>query len=174
MQSAFFNIIPYVHSRDYTGRERTGWYGNAEIRSDDSITNYDQEREAPRFELHACRANTPQGSATITDVMARKLARYQDPRRIGSLQMPFEGLEYEPGSTAAITHIEGIGADGWAGAKCASSGTKSNRRPGSCASTSTISPRCSRIMRCCGGGAERGIVAGLGLREEWSCTAIWI
>ena len=115
VQSAFFNIIPYVHSRDYTGRERTGWYGNAEIRSEDSILNYDQEREAPVFELHAGRANTPQGSATIADVMARKLARYQDPRRVGSLQMPFEGLEYEPGSTAAITHIEGIGANGWAG-----------------------------------------------------------
>ena len=25
VQSAFFNIIPYVHSRDYTGREKSGW-----------------------------------------------------------------------------------------------------------------------------------------------------
>jgi hypothetical protein len=115
VQSAFFNIIPYVHSRDYTGREKSGWKGNAEIRSDESITNYDQEREAPKMELHACRANTPQGSATIADVMARKLARFQDPRRIGSLQMPFEGLNYEPGSVVAITHLEGIGAEGWTG-----------------------------------------------------------
>jgi len=115
VQSAFFNIIPYVHSRDYTGREKGGWKGNAEIRSDESITNYDQEREAPKMELHACRANTPQGSATIADVMARKLARFQDPRRIGSLQMPFEGLNYEPGSVVAITHLEGIGAEGWTG-----------------------------------------------------------
>ena len=115
VQSAFFNIIPYVHGRDYTEREPGGWKGSSEIRSEDSITNYDQEREAPKVELHALRANTPQGAATIADVMARKLARYQDPRRLGSLQMPFEGLNYEPGSVVAISHLEGIGADGWNG-----------------------------------------------------------
>jgi hypothetical protein len=113
VQTAFFNILPYVHSRDYTGRERTGWYGNEETRSQTSIDNYDQERESPRFELHCCRANSAQGAATIADVMARKLARYQDPRRVGTLVLPFSGLEREPGSTAAISHVEGIGASGW-------------------------------------------------------------
>ena len=113
--NAFFNILPYVHSRDYTGREKTGWYGNAEARSEDSISNYDQERESPRFELHACRANTAQGAATMADVMARKLARFQDPRRTGTLQMSFEGLNYEPGSTVLITEAEGVGAAGWVG-----------------------------------------------------------
>lgn len=113
--SAFFNILPYVHSRDYTGREKSGWYGNAEARSEDSITNYDQERESPKFELHACRANTPAGAATVADVMARKLARYQDPRRTGTLTMPFEGLNYEPGASVLITSVEGTGAEGWIG-----------------------------------------------------------
>jgi hypothetical protein len=115
VQSAFFNILPYVHSRDYTGREQGGWYGKGEVRSNESIANYDQERESPKFELHALRGNTAQGRATITDVMARKLARFQDPRRIGSLQLPFAGLNFEPGETAAITHLEGVGADGWVG-----------------------------------------------------------
>lgn len=113
--SAFFNILPYVHSRDYTGREHSGWYGNAEARAEDSITNYDQERESPKFELHACRANTPAGAATIADVMARKLARYQDPRRTGVLTMGFEGLSYEPGISVLITSVDGIGPDGWIG-----------------------------------------------------------
>lgn len=113
VQTAFFNILPYVHTRDYTGRLRTGWYGSGEERSQTSIDNYDQERESPRFELHCLRSNTTQGTLTIADVMARKLARYQDPRRTGTLTMPFSGLNYEPGSTAAVTHIEGIGAEGW-------------------------------------------------------------
>lgn len=115
VQNAFFNILPFVHTRDYTGRERGGWYGTSEARSEESIANYDQEREAPRIELHALRANSPAGSATIADVIARKLARYQDPRRTGTLQMPFEGLNYEPGSVVTITHLEGIGAEGWSG-----------------------------------------------------------
>lgn len=113
VQTAFFNILPYVHTRDYTGRERIGWYGKDEARSQTSIDNYDQERESPRFELHCLRSNTTQGAATIADVMARKLARYQDPRRTGTLTLPFSGLNYEPGATAAVTHIEGIGAEGW-------------------------------------------------------------
>ncbi|HJP61258.1 MAG TPA: hypothetical protein VJ865_14720, partial [Gemmatimonadaceae bacterium] len=113
VQTAFFNILPYVHTRDYTNRARIGWYGSDEVRSQTSIDNYDQERESPRFDLHCLRSNTTQGAATITDVMARKLARYQDPRRTGTITLPFSGLNYEPGSTAAITHIEGIGANGW-------------------------------------------------------------
>jgi len=115
VQSGFFNILPFVHSRDYTGRENGGWYGKGEVRADDSIVNYDQEREAPTFELHACRGNTPVGRATVLDVMARKLARYQDPRRTGTLQMPFSGLNFEPGVAAAIHHIEGVGPAGWTG-----------------------------------------------------------
>ena len=47
--------------------------------------------------------------------MARKLARYQDPRRTGTLTMAFEGLNYEPGASVWITSIEGIGPAGWSG-----------------------------------------------------------
>jgi hypothetical protein len=115
VQTAFFNILPYAHTRDYTGRERLGWYGREEVRSQTSIDNYDQERESPRFELQMLRAGTTQGALTIADVMARKLARYEDPRRIGTLTLPFSGLNHEPGGTAAITHVEGIGAAGWNG-----------------------------------------------------------
>lgn len=115
VQSAFFNILPYVHTRDYTGRSRTGWYGLGEERSQTSIDNYDQERESPRFELHFLRSSTAQGAATIAAVMQRKRARYQDPRRAGKLTMPFEGLNYEPGIVVAISAVEGIGANGWEG-----------------------------------------------------------
>lgn len=115
VQTAFFNLLPYVHTRDYTGRTAGGWYGVGEERSQTSIDNYDQERESPRFELHFLRANTTQGAATIVDVMARKRARYKTPRRVGTLTMPFEGLNYEPGSVATIDAIEGIGANGWVG-----------------------------------------------------------
>lgn len=113
--SAFFNILPFVHTRDYTGRTLSGWYVSGDVRSQESIDNYEQERESPRFDLHCLRANSAQGLATIQDVMARKLARYQDPRRVGTLTMGFEGLNYEPGRVVALTTAEGVGASGWAG-----------------------------------------------------------
>ncbi len=115
VQNAFFNILPFAHTRDYTGRTPSGWYGVGEERSQTSIDNYDQERESPRFELHFLRSNTIQGAATIVDVMQRKKARYMDPRRSGTLTMPFEGLTYEPGDVVEITAVEGIGASGWTG-----------------------------------------------------------
>lgn len=115
VQNAFFNILPFVHTRDYTRRTPSGWYGVGEERSQTSIDNYDQERESPRFELQFLRANTTQGAATIVDSMARKKARYMDPQRVGTLTMPFEGLTYEPGRVVAINAVEGIGASGWNG-----------------------------------------------------------
>jgi hypothetical protein len=114
VDSEFFNIHPYVHTKDYTGRARTGWYGSGEKRSQTSIDNYDQEREL-KWELHCCRANTPRGAATIADIMARKRARFQDPLRTATFIVPFSGLNFEPGSVAAVDHVEGIGASGWDG-----------------------------------------------------------
>ena len=112
--SGFFNLHPYVHTRDYTGRESTGWYGRGEERHLDSIENYDQEREAPLAELHCLRSNTTAGAATIADVMKRRKARYAEPRRSGTLEMSFEGLALEPGMLVRMTHTEATGAAGWA------------------------------------------------------------
>lgn len=113
VNAEFFNILPYRHTRDFTGRIPDGWGGIAEFRSDVSIDLYDQERASPFFDLHLLRDYTEQGAATVIDVMARKSGRYRDPRRTITLKLPFSGLNYEPGNIAPITHIEGIGADGW-------------------------------------------------------------
>jgi hypothetical protein len=110
---AFFNIFPFAHSRDLVGRFADGWGVIDETRSDVSIAMYEQERTAPRVELQILRGETAQGAATILDVMARKRGRYQDPRRRVTLALPFSGLSYEPGDVFPITHIEGIGAEGW-------------------------------------------------------------
>jgi hypothetical protein len=108
----FFNILPYAHTRDYSGGE-TAWGVVDQVQDDVSITNYEQERSSPQFDLHFLRE--PQCKDTIADVMARKLVRSRDPRRKVKLAVPFSGLSFEPGGVVPLTHIEGIGADGWEG-----------------------------------------------------------
>ena len=110
---SFYNILPFAHSRDVVGRFADGWNVIDETRSDVSIAMYEQERVAPRTELQILRGETAQGAATIADVMARKRGRFQDPRRRVTLALPFSGLAYEPGDVLPVTHLEGIGAEGW-------------------------------------------------------------
>jgi hypothetical protein len=107
----FFNILPYAHTKDYTGRQSSGWMKTTEVKDDISILNYDQERSAPRYDLYMLRE--PQCSSTILDVMSRKLIRFRDPRRKIRLMVPFSGLSFEPGSTVPLSAAEGIGAEGW-------------------------------------------------------------
>ena len=112
---AFFNILPYKHTRDYAGRVDGGWKGDGDVRSDISIDRYEQERESPTFELHFIRTDSTQGQATFDDVMGRKLARFRDPMRLVRLTVPFSGLSYEVGESHPVTHEEGVGASGWDG-----------------------------------------------------------
>jgi hypothetical protein len=111
----FFNILPFVHTKDYSGRSGSEWRFEGEARSEASIVAYDQERASNRWDLYACRADTIQGALTVTDVMARKRARYQDPRRTVTFSVPLSGMSYEVGDVLPLTHVEGIGADGWEG-----------------------------------------------------------
>ena len=46
--------------------------------------------------------------------MARRLGRYVDPRRLVTLRVPLSGTSVEPGDAIELTHVEGIGATGWA------------------------------------------------------------
>jgi hypothetical protein len=109
----FFNIHPFVHTRDYVGSTETGWGTKDEVRDTASITNYDQEREAPLWELHFGRDETDNGAVTIADVMQRKRARFRHPRRRATLRVPLSGLVRQLGEAVPITHVEGIGAAGW-------------------------------------------------------------
>jgi hypothetical protein len=115
VNTEFFNILPYTHTRDYTGVTESGWHsieaGEVDVRDTSSITNYDQERESPTFELAMLREET--ASAAITAVMSRKLARYRHPLRTASLILPLSGTQIEVGDLFRMSHIEGIGASGW-------------------------------------------------------------
>lgn len=115
----FFNIIPYVHTKDYTGRNQSGWasitQGDVEIRDDGSIANHEQEIPAPTFEFWFLRSTTPQGAATIADVKRRKIARFSTPRRRVKLGVSLSGTSVELGDVIEIDAQEGVGAEGWAG-----------------------------------------------------------
>lgn len=113
VSSDFFNIHPFVHTRDYADQTDTGWWVKDEVRDTASITNYDQEREAPEWQLHFGRNETSAGAATIADVMQRKRARFRHPRRRATLRVPLSGLVRTLGEAVPITHVEGIGAAGW-------------------------------------------------------------
>lgn len=118
VSSEFFNILPYVHTEDYTGITESGWHsvedGERDVRDATSITNYDQERESPQFQLHMLRSNIT-GSTVIDLVMARKLARYRHPLRTAACTVPLSGTGIEVGQLFRFTHTEGIGASGWEG-----------------------------------------------------------
>ncbi len=113
--SEFFNIHPYVHSKDPSGRAPSGWKVTGTVRDVLSISLYDQEVESPKWELHFVRSENAQQAATAEDVLLRKLFRFRDPRRKVTLRVPLSQLQAEPGDVISATHFEGIGANGWAG-----------------------------------------------------------
>jgi hypothetical protein len=120
VSSEFYNVLPYVHTQDYTGITESGWLSNEsgerDVHDDDSIENYEQEREAPTFELAALRGDVPvdsPASQAIAIVMARKLARYRHPLRVAAITVPLSGTSVEVGDIFQLSHIEGIGASGW-------------------------------------------------------------
>lgn len=112
----FFNVQPYRHTQDYTGRTRDGWFLSGESRDAASITNYTQEREAPQIDLRFLRANTAQAIDTILDVVQRRRLRYRHPLRTVTLTVPFlDSADVELGDVLRLDHIEGVSASGWVG-----------------------------------------------------------
>jgi hypothetical protein len=127
----FFNVIPFRHTLDYTGRMQrelnTAWRsemrGDIERRHVSSITNYELEREAPTYEFRFIRGRNrmedspyyDQGTATVEDIMMRIAARYADPQRHVELTGVYNLLPYDCGQVFPISSIEGIGASGWDG-----------------------------------------------------------
>lgn len=125
----FWNIIPFRHTFDYTGRMQqqfnTDWRsemtGDLERRHESSITNYEIERRSAVKEFKFVRgrnrlSDSPyydQGSAAVEDIMMRTAARYADPMRIVSLIAPYKLLGYECGDVFPLSTIEGIGSSGW-------------------------------------------------------------
>ena len=113
----FSNVLPYTHTRDYTGISKRGWasldYGEREDRDDVSIASYDQEVYAPSVPFHCLRATSDQGRATIRNVLERRLARYRDPLRVVTFTVPLSGSNFEPGDVVAVTSIEGVSNVGW-------------------------------------------------------------
>jgi hypothetical protein len=113
VNTGFYNVHPYAYDEDYTGRREGIWVTGLE-QDDNSIANYDQEREVPqRWEFAMLRTANSEQQLTLEDVIARKVARYANPRRKVTLAVSFSGLSLECGDVIPVTHIEGIGASGW-------------------------------------------------------------
>lgn len=115
--SEFFNVLPYVDSRDYSGRANSGWFsrneGVVDIHDDTSISQYEQEIQAGTYELHFCWRFSAQGLATILSVMGHKLRRTTNPKRQVTFVTSLSGTTIQPGQAFQVSHVEGIGASGW-------------------------------------------------------------
>lgn len=127
---ALFNILLYAHTPDYSGRgwliaaatlvtsERRGdWrvsteFGDAPIRDEDSITNYDQELESSTVEMWGLRNTTTAGADSIAAVLAWKAFRFARPRRLVTLQVPYD-VDHELGDVLQLGALEGLGSAGW-------------------------------------------------------------
>lgn len=125
----FFNILPFRHTYDYTGRMQaqfqTPWRsemtGDLERRHESSIAGYEMEKRSPVHEFRYVRgrnrlSDSPyydQGSAAVEDIMMRRAARHADPMRLVTLAGPYKLFRYECGDVFPLSTIEGIGAAGW-------------------------------------------------------------
>ncbi len=112
----FANVIPFTHTKDYTGITKSGWFFRGETRDQDSIDNHGSEQNANEASYRFLRANTATGQATIVSVVRRKRLRFRQPLRPVSLEVPYlvaanAGL----GSVLRVAHLEGLTATGWEG-----------------------------------------------------------
>lgn len=115
--SDFFNVRPFVDTRDGSGRALGGWFstnaGATAVRDETSISNYQQEISAGIVELHFGWRLSPQGKKTIESVMGFKLRRTAEPRRKVPFQIPLSGTGLEPGDAFQVSTVEGPDASGW-------------------------------------------------------------
>jgi len=128
----FFNILPFHYGRDLSGRtsggpvtdfrrgvrivlpDSDGWAstlaGDRELEDTGSQTNFDQAVAAPQMDLYAV-----SDRSLALSVLNRVLSRYSFPMRRVELTVPLSGTSIDIGDVFAVTHVEGIGADGWVG-----------------------------------------------------------
>lgn len=110
----FWNVIPFRHTQEYTGKTSGGWAMAGEIRDAASITNYEQERVSSVIDRRWQRANTATAIETIKYVARQQRLRWRHPLRVVVLSLPFlTSYDVELGDVIRLTHPEGLGASGW-------------------------------------------------------------
>ncbi len=110
VESNFFNILPYSHTIDFTAKGETH---TDELKDDASIGDYQEVRLSSEWIMSFCRVTSAQQAATLVDSLARKLARFRDPRRRVTFTLSLEGLNHDLGDVLSITHVEGVSDTGW-------------------------------------------------------------
>lgn len=113
----FFNVLPFDHTKDYTGRSSTGWILSGSLPDQDSIDNHQQTQTAEVVSLRFCRATTARGADTVVAIMQRRRRRFREPLRPVRLTVPYlhGGPRIELGSILRVTHFEGLSSLGWQG-----------------------------------------------------------
>lgn len=101
-----FNIAPYAFAYNY----RTNRFDSEDAVSDaESIESYGVELEDQRVDFYLVRL-----AIVAHDIAARRLARTKDPPRLVSFTTGLQGLNVELGDVILVTHVDGIGANGYA------------------------------------------------------------
>jgi hypothetical protein len=128
--SDFFNVLPYRYGRDLSGRtsggpvfdwtrgvrvvlpNSDGWQstadGNIQVEDAASEYHFDQVIAAQQMDLHFLSDQT-----LAAQVANRVLRRYSFPKRRVTFTVPLSGTSIDLGDVFALTHIEGIGANGY-------------------------------------------------------------
>jgi hypothetical protein len=107
--SQWFNVHPYDYRRDYRQAAPAEWTLSGEARADPLIADYGgEERVAQRVQLHMIR-----DARIAASIMATRLLLTAEPPRQAVFSVSLEGLDVEPGDIVLVTHLDGIGAQGW-------------------------------------------------------------
>jgi len=107
--SQWFNVHPYDYRRDYNENAPTEWELTGEARDAQLIADYGgEQRTAERVQLHMVRS-----LAVAEDIMSWRLRLMGEPPRLVTFDVSLDALDIEPGEIVRVTHLDGIGAQGW-------------------------------------------------------------
>ena len=100
------NVIVYSYWRNYADNR---WLKDSlETPDTDSITNSQQTKRSQTLELWLHRSQT-----SADDVVNRRLLRTKEPPRLVTFRTGLQALNTELGDIVKVTHIEGVGVNGW-------------------------------------------------------------
>ena len=126
-----YNVVPYLHTKDYFLREPAGWRsietsvlevsdqlsvmlyappGQGPYRLPSPTQQYAMIRGLNRASDYTGYA---QGTATAADVVGRYLLRHKNPPRLVTFQVGFSGVNVDLGDVVRVSHYAGIGLAGW-------------------------------------------------------------
>jgi hypothetical protein len=130
-----YNVVPFFHTRDYCGREKSGWLsprtGVLELRDETSIANYSPvgyeiPLQAPVQEYHMIRGRNSEaeledyeaGNDTAEIVLNRFMLFHTNPPRLIDHSMGHDGNNYDLCQIVYVRHFGGTGTTGWTNRRC--------------------------------------------------------